>query len=205
LAVTVGKGYVTVFLFGVSRTGMRLFVAVDLSDRLASSVADAQERFGGAPGLRFTDAEQAHVTLSFLGEVDDTRLDEVEQAVERGVDASGVAPFDATVGGFGVFPSLDYISVVWTGIRQGTGELNRLHEAIQAELVPLGFEPNDHAFTPHVTLARMDDARGKATVQRVVREEDPTVGSFRVDAVRLKSSELTPDGPQYSTVRRVPL
>jgi 2'-5' RNA ligase len=46
----------------------------------------------------------------------------------------------------------------------------------------------------------MDDARGKETVQRVVREEDPTVGSFRVEEVRLKRSESTPDGPVYSTV-----
>jgi 2'-5' RNA ligase len=51
----------------------------------------------------------------------------------------------------------------------------------------------------------MDDARGKETVQRVVREEDPLIGSFRVESVRLKRSELTADGPAYSTVARVPL
>jgi 2'-5' RNA ligase len=51
----------------------------------------------------------------------------------------------------------------------------------------------------------MDDARGKETVQRVVREEDPTIGSFPVDEVRLKRSTLTPDGPEYATVERFPL
>ncbi|AUV83608.1 RNA 2',3'-cyclic phosphodiesterase [Salinigranum rubrum] len=184
---------------------MRLFVAVDLPDELASSVVDAQRRFDDAPGLRLTDSTQAHVTLAFLGDVEEDRLAEVEGAVEAGVRDAAVGPFEATVGGFGVFPSLDYISVVWTGVRQGTGEMNRLHESIQAELLPLGFEPDDHAFTPHVTLARMDDARGKETVQRVVREEDPTIGSFRVEEVRLKRSDLTPDGPSYSTVERFPL
>jgi 2'-5' RNA ligase len=184
---------------------MRLFVAVDLPSDLADDVAAAQERFGDAAGLRFTDPAQAHVTLAFLGEVDDDRVDRVERAVERGVDAAGVDPFEATVGGFGVFPSLDYITVIWSGVRQGAGRLRRLHEDLVPELTPLGFEPDDHAFTPHVTLARMDDARGKETVQRVVREEDPLIGSFRVESVRLKRSELTADGPAYSTVARVPL
>ncbi|WP_318567881.1 RNA 2',3'-cyclic phosphodiesterase [Salinigranum marinum] len=182
---------------------MRLFVAIDLPADLAADVAAAQRRFGDAPGLRLTDPEQAHVTLKFLGAVDDDAVDGVERAVERAADDAAVEPFEATVGGFGVFPSLDYISVVWTGIRQGTAELTRLHEHVERRTTDLGFEPEAHTFTPHVTLARMDDARGKRAVQGVVREEDPTIGSFRVDEVRLKRSELTPDGPAYSTVATV--
>jgi 2'-5' RNA ligase len=184
---------------------MRLFVAIDLPDELAADVAAAQDRFRDAPGLRFTDPEQAHVTLWFLGDVADDRVGAVETAIAAAVDDADCSPFELAVGGFGVFPSLDYISVVWTGVRLGAGETNRLHDALDDRLVPLGFEPDDHAFTPHVTLARMDDARGKGTVQRVVREEDPTVGSFRVDEVRLKRPTLTPDGPAYSTVTAVPL
>lgn len=184
---------------------MRLFVAVDLPDALDGDVRAAQDRFGDASGLTFTAPEQAHVTLQFLGRVDDDRVDAVERAIETAVDDAGVDPFDATVGGFGVFPSLEYISVVWTGVRQGAGELSRLHDHVERELTTLGFAGDDHAFTPHVTLARMNDARGKETVQRVVREEDPTIGSFRVDAVRLKRSELTHDGPTYSTVAAVSL
>ncbi|WP_380679481.1 RNA 2',3'-cyclic phosphodiesterase [Salinigranum sp. GCM10025319] len=184
---------------------MRLFVAIDLPTDLASAVAAAQEQFGGAPGLRRTDPEGAHVTLKFLGETDESRLEGIESAVEEAVDDAAVGPFEATIGGFGVFPSLDYISVVWTGVRQGTAEMTRLHEQIERRATDLGIDPEDHAFTPHVTLARMDDARGKETVQRVVREADPTIGSFRVEDVRLKRSELTPDGPEYSTVTAFPL
>jgi 2'-5' RNA ligase len=184
---------------------MRLFVAIDLPTDLASEVAAAQERFGDAPGIRRTDPEGAHVTLKFLGEIDESRLETVETAVREAVDDAGVDPFEATIGGFGVFPSLDYISVVWTGVRQGTTEMTRLHEHVEERAIDLGFDPEDHAFTPHVTLARMDDARGKETVQQVVREADPTIGSFQVEDVRLKRSELTPDGPEYSTVAAFPL
>jgi 2'-5' RNA ligase len=183
---------------------MRLFVAIDLPDDLSADVAAAQDRFGTHPGLRFTDPSQAHVTLAFLGEVAADRVERFSEAIEAAVDA-GPGPFETTIGGFGAFPSLDYISVVWTGVRQGAGAMTDLHDHLEDRLTPLGFEPDDHAFTPHVTLARMDDARGKETVQRVVREEDPTIGSFRVEEVRLKQSELTPDGPAYSTAERFPL
>ncbi len=51
----------------------------------------------------------------------------------------------------------------------------------------------------------MDDARGKETVQRLVTERDPTVGTFRVDAIRLTESTLTDDGPVYETVSEIEL
>ncbi len=186
---------------------MRLFVSIDLPDRLADAVADAQDRFADAEGLRFVDPDDAHLTLFFLGDADRDRVDEVEAALERAVDDAGVDPFELRVGGFGVFPTLDYISVVWAGVREGGGaaETTRLNGAIEREFEALGFEGDDHDFTPHVTLARMDDARGKDLVQRVVRETDPDLGAFRVEEVRLTESTLTNDGPVYETVRAVTL
>jgi 2'-5' RNA ligase len=186
---------------------MRLFVSVDLPDALADPIADLQAEFGDAPGLRFTDPEQAHLTLKFLGETDDSRVPDIEEAIEAAVESAGFAPFDATVGGLGVFPSLEYISVVWVGIREGAGdaELTRLHEEVERETTALGFDPEDHAFTPHVTLARMDDARSKARVQELVRERDPTLGTMRVSQLRLTESDLGTDGPTYSTVSRIGL
>ena len=186
---------------------MRLFVSIDLPDRLAGAIADAQERFAGADGLRFVDPATAHLTVFFLGEVDPDRQAEIEAALERAVVDAGVDPFGLRVGGFGVFPSLDYISVVWAGVRDGGGvaETTRLAEATERELEALGFEGDDHAFTPHITLARMDDARGKELVQRVVRETDPDLGTFRVEKIRLTESTLTSDGPEYETVQTVAL
>ena len=186
---------------------MRLFVSIDLPDRLADAVADAQDRFVDADGLRFVDPDTAHLTLFFLGDVDPERQGAIEAALDRAVADVEVSPFELRVGGFGVFPSLVYISVVWAGVRDGGGvaETTRLAEATERELEALGFEGDDHAFTPHVTLARMDDARGKELVQRVVRETDPDIGAFQVDAIRLTESTLTSDGPEYETLRAIEL
>ncbi len=183
---------------------MRLFVSVDL-DGLASGVAAVQDLFDGASGLRLTDPGQAHVTLKFLGDTDPERVPAVTGALERAVADSGVEPFRAAVGGLGVFPHPGYISVVWVGVREGSEGLRRLHEHVERETVELGFDPEDHEFTPHATVARMDHAGGKEHVQKVVENRDPDVGTLRVEEVRLTESELTEDGPAYSTVERVQL
>lgn len=178
---------------------MRLFVSVDLPD-VADAVADLQAEFGDADGLRFTDPAQTHVTLKFLGGVDTDRLDTVEAALDRAVDDADVDPFDVEVRGLGAFPSEDYITVVWVGVTPtGDPVLKRLHDHIEAEYTALGFDPEDHSFTPHATIARMDHAGGKELVQSKLRALDPTLGTHHVDTVTLTESTLTDDGPVYDT------
>lgn len=184
---------------------MRFFVSVDLPESLADAVRAVQTEFAGADGLDFVDPARTHVTLKFLGDVSEDEYDETVAALDRAVDSSRVGPFDATVGGLGVFPSLDYISVLWAGIGEGAVELAALHEAVERESVAAGFDPAENEFTPHVTLARMKHGGGKKLVQRLVRERDPEVGTMRVEAIRLTESTLTNEGPKYETRARFEL
>jgi 2'-5' RNA ligase len=178
---------------------MRLFVSVDL-DGLVEAVQRVQQHVSDASGLRLTDPAQAHVTLKFLGDTAPDRLPELTDELEAAVEQSGVGLFDATFGGLGVFPGLDYISVIWFGVRDGGDEMTRLHEAIEERTTAMGFDPEEHEFTPHVTIARMEHAGGKKLVQSVVQESDPDVGTLTVDSVSLTESKLTDEGPEYSTV-----
>ena len=184
----------------------RLFVSVDL-DGLADEIRAVQGRFEDASGLRLTDADQTHVTLKFLGDTDPERVDDLAAELAAAVADSGVEPFEAHIGGLGVFPSFDYISVVWLGVREGhgDGELRALHETIEDRTVAMGFDAEDHEFTPHATIARMDHAAGKHRVQDIVESEDPDVGRLRVEEIRLTESVLGADGPAYSTVDSVSL
>ena len=177
---------------------MRLFVSVDL-DGLESGVAEAQAPLRELPGLNPTDPEQAHVTMKFLGEGDHD-LEALTGVVESALEDAAVDPFEARFEGLGVFPSMDYISVVWLGVEAGDEELTRLHEALERETTDLGYDAERHDFTPHVTLARMDHAAAKEDVQHYVREEHPEVGTRTVEELRLKESTLTPEGPEYETV-----
>jgi 2'-5' RNA ligase len=184
---------------------MRLFVSIDLSEDLTDEIADLQAEFADADGLRFTDPNQTHVTLKFLGEVDECRLSELEFALETAVTESEIEPFDVEYGGLGVFPSLEYISVLWLGVRDGSSKMTRLHEAVERKTVELGSDPENHEFTPHATIARMDHAGGKEVVQRLVCERDPTVGTTTVRTAMLKKSDLGPKGPVYSTLASISL
>ena len=183
---------------------MRLFVSVDL-DGLADQVRAVQAQFEGASGLNFVDPEQAHVTLKFLGDTDEDRVDGLTDELATAVAGSGVEPFTAVFGGLGVFPHLGYISVVWLGVREGGEQLIRLHEAIEERTVAMGFEPEARDFTPHVTLARMEHAGGKELVQDIVEHRHPDAGRLEVEDVRLTESILTDGGPEYRTVSAIPL
>lgn len=183
---------------------MRLFVSIDL-DGLGEEIAGVQQHFEGASGLNFVDPYQAHITLKFLGDTDSDRLSDLSDELARAVDDSDVDPFEARFGGLGAFPSEEYITVVWLGVREGAQQMIRLQEAIEDRTTSMGFEPEEHDFTPHVTLARMKHAGGKDLVQGVLREDDPDVGSMKVQEVRLTESVLTDDGPEYETVERFEL
>ena len=69
----------------------------------------------------------------------------------------------------------------------------------------LGFEPDEHEFTPHATVARMRHAGGKELLQRKLDELDPTVGTREIEEVHLTESTLTDEGPEYETIERFSL
>ena len=182
---------------------MRLFVSVDLAG-LDDEIASVQERFAGASGVRLTQPANVHVTLKFLGDVSEERVPDLVDALETAIEESDVDPFTAEFGGLGAFPSEEYIRVLWVGVREGGTELARLHDAIEARTVEMGFDPEDHAFTPHATIARMDHAGGKEQVQRAL-DADPTLGTVRIESVEITESVLDEAGPEYSTVERFAL
>lgn len=182
---------------------MRLFVSVDVGS-LADRIEAVQEPLVGPEGLRPTDPEDAHATVKFLGEGEHD-LDALEAAIRRAMESAGAGPFEATLEGVGAFPSPEYIRVVWLGFGSGREQLAALHRRVEAETTDLGYDDERHDFTPHVTLARMENAAAKAEVRRFLRETDPEIGPLRVEELRLKESTLTDDGPEYRTVARFEL
>ncbi|MCQ4332015.1 RNA 2',3'-cyclic phosphodiesterase [Natronomonas sp. F2-12] len=182
---------------------MRLFVSVGV-EPLSDRIETVQEPLTGLEGLRPTDPGQAHVTVKFLGECDHDN-GALEGAIGRAVAEAGVGSFEATLEGVGAFPSPEYIRVVWLGFGDGTEQLSELHRRVEAETTALGYDEERHAFTPHVTLARMDNAASKADIQRFLRERDPTAGTVEIEEIRLTESELTPESPDYRTVERFEL
>ncbi|MFB6197211.1 MAG: RNA 2',3'-cyclic phosphodiesterase [Halobacteriaceae archaeon] len=169
----------------------------------SDDVKAVQEEFAKADGLSFTDPSQAHVTIKFLGDCDPGRTEKFIEELELSVEDAAVDPFEAKIRGLGVFPSLDYIRVIWLGFERGSEQISRLARTVEQRFTAIGFDAEEHDFTPHVTIARMKHAGDKQFVQDIVRDQDPTIGSMKVDEVHLTRSNLTESGPVYETVATV--
>lgn len=166
---------------------------VSVLGRLASSRAD----------LKTVKPELMHLTLKFLGDAEESAIDEIAMRIEKVIE--GMQPFRIRLKGMGAFPSMSNIRVVWVGIEEG-GPLERIAERLDESMGELGFAREKRGFKPHLTLARTRSARNIANVQEILMETAATdYGEYTVDRVLLKKSVLTPKGPVYSTVRECTL
>jgi 2'-5' RNA ligase len=169
--------------------------------RWTESVAASARR--GADGLRWTRADQRHVTLQFLGPVDDADalIESVAGSVRR------VAPFLLVLGGAGAFPSPRRASVLWLGVTCGADELGALAAAVTGATGATGATgqiAHDRPYRPHLTLARSAAARDLRPVVGHLSGHAPAP-PFRVDDAVLYDSETRRDGAVYVERARFPL
>lgn len=180
---------------------MRLFVAVDVPDVLRDAIeSDVVEALRPAlPDARWTRPEGRHLTLKFLGEVEEGLVGEVSGVL--GEVASRHAAFEAAFERVGGFPNLGRPRVVWVGIGEGTEPMAAVARDLHAELEPLGFEAEKRRFTGHLTLARFK--RPKKTGE--LPEIEVPGERFGVREIVLFRSQLHPKGARYSVVERFAL
>jgi 2'-5' RNA ligase len=164
----------------------------------ARRIADESRRIGGE--LRWSRPDQRHITLQFLGRVDesDSLAESVAESVRR------VQPFTVVLGGAGAFPSARRASVLWIGVAQGADEFAALAAAVSSSTAPLGFAGEDRPFRPHLTLARLARARDLRPVVAAL-DDGPAAPPFTVDHVVLFESDTRPDGAVHTEVARCPL
>lgn len=168
----------------------RLFVGVDLPDAVDAALAGLCR---GVEGARWERPEKLHVTLAFLGEVADPTP--VREAL-----ASVCAPsFRLTVRSVGFFGRRRAARILWAGL-DPSAPLAALKAAVDAALVPLGFEPEARPFHAHVTLARFKRPPGPDLDEWVSRHAAFSAGPFPVEDFRLYASRLTPRGSFYDVL-----
>jgi len=174
---------------------MRLFVAVDLSEELKEVIGSIAESIGVFKGVKPVEKHNLHITLMFLGEVPDRRVEIVKEQL-RSVEMSG---FKIGLKGIGFFPSPSSVRVVWVGVEEGKDDLCKLAGEVEKSLKKLGFK-RDKEFVAHATIARVKritpDERDK--MLKILNEYlDYDFGTMDVSDFRLKKSTLTPKGPIY--------
>lgn len=194
---------------------MRLFVALDLDESIRQQIAGFIEQMRSlAPNARWMNPDSLHITLKFIGEQPDTKVKDVETALEQ---VSG-AGFPLSFRGCGFFPTAKSARVFWAGI-EADPELGRLAADIETALEPLGIEREKRAYSPHLTLARAGGGSGAPSRQRGDRPNcafsrvqerpghaaAPEFGTMTACEFFLYRSQLSSQGAKYSKLARFPL
>ena len=176
---------------------MRVFIAIDLPHDLRKSLGKLQKDLRPTTDTaRWVPPDSIHITLKFIGELPETRLDEIDEAL-LGLSWTPVA---VSVRGVGFFPGARSPRLFWAGMEAPT--MPGLAEELDARLERRGFEREKRAFRPHITLARARDTRiDNALVAAAQTYETYEFGSFTADRVFLFQSVLKPSGAVYSKVR----
>jgi 2'-5' RNA ligase len=185
---------------------MRCFVAIELDESIIEAAGDLQDELKEAADLECSEVkwgkpEGMHLTLKFLGEVDDSRIAEICEIVNKA--AQKHSSFHLDVEGAGSFGKP--AKVLWMGVKKNE-HLTAVQKDIEKSLVKAGWPDEERAFTSHLTLCRINSSfAGRKLAEIADDYKDTHFGSFAVDSVCVLQSELGPTGPRYTILKKCKL
>jgi RNA 2',3'-cyclic 3'-phosphodiesterase len=181
---------------------MRLFVALDIPDAVRRALRELIARLKPeCTGARWVRPEGMHITLKFLGETDEAKLDSIRAALSSIHSGQAV---ESDFRGVGFFPNEFHPRVVWCGI-EASSNLSLLAARVDRALQPLGFPAESRPFTPHLTLARFNSHKGLDTLVRAANNlKSYDFGSARGSEFHLYRSVLKPSGAEYTRLATFP-
>lgn len=176
---------------------IRSFAAISIPEfileRIETVIVDLKELKIEA---RYTKTPSMHLTLKFLGNIEESLVESVSKALEQ--SARTVSRFSLDIERIGFFPNSKRPRIVWIGVEEDP-MLSELQRQVEKNLQRLGFEAETRPFKPHLTLARLKSSRNLPELQRFLemKETGFRIGSFDVDSIHLYQSILRPDGAEY--------
>ena len=168
-----------------------MFVAIEVNH---SSVLDSIQQIQSELNIKAKPVElhNMHFTVQFLGEVSEEMIRKISDTLS-GIEFSA---FSISFASIGVFPKPNFPRVIWIGTNDGVNELEKLAEMIRSKLSQLGFSP-DKKFKPHVTIFRVKN-KIEDISSKLEKFSSYYFGKQVVSEIKLKKSELTPNGPIYT-------
>ena len=194
-----GRGGLTINAVPDIPRSQRLFVAIALPPAIRNALLSLSTPL---PGVTWTRPEQLYLTLRFLGEVPDGKLESISSHLAK----VRVEPFVLPVEGVGAFPVKSPPRTLWAGVGRGHPHLHQLRQRVDDALLAAGLLGLDvRTFHPHVTLARCTEQAAREVARWLRRQPDFEAPPFRVDAFDLVASELKATGAVHHLVQRFPL
>ena len=173
--------------------GVRLFVSVELPERIRHQLAAIQKTikrndfFEG----RFVQEADLHATLVFIGEIDEISLEPIKESLSK----IKFEPFEVCLGYLQVHPSIDMVRLLWIDLI--SAELTMLAKKIQEALKPR-VRPEEREFSGHLTIARVKKMIDRQGLDTYLRTQQPEKHCFTVSSFALKRSILSQEGPEHT-------
>ena len=188
---------------------MRAFIAVEISDQMRGAIARVEEhlKYAGAD-VKWVRPELVHLTLKFLGDIDEKRAGEVSTIIDD--IARARSKFEITAKDIGAFPRIEHPRVIWVGLDKGAAETAGLAAAVEEALAGIGFKKEERPFSPHLTIGRVRSPLNKDKLkEKVVSAAESfhatSISPHTVTSIILFRSTLTPQGPIYTRIHESPL
>ena len=181
----------------------RIFTAIDISEAARQNVSayiDNLKKQFSKLRVGWDKPEKLHLTLKFLGDIDDGQLGKLMKAVEK--TAREISAFKLRIAGTGVFPSQRKARILWLGVKDETENLRKLNEALENECERQGLAREARNFKAHLTIARLrEPEKSKNLVAEHLRETFEAV-EFEASEIVIYQSELSPQGSRYTIVSK---
>lgn len=182
---------------------MHCFVAIELTPAMRQPLIRLLQQLPRSREVRWCTEHQLHITLKFLGDVPDEQIPAICEALRE--TAAATAPYTIRLTQLGCFPSPHSPRVLWCGVDDAAAATAAWVQRADPLLAALGFEPEQRAFTPHITLGRSRSREGAGVLRRVLSECTPLPAvEMMVESLVLFESRLRPSGAEYHAVATFP-
>lgn len=182
---------------------MRVFIAIELPDEIRKNIVElVSELKEVGSAVKWVEEKNLHITLKFLGWVEDRKIDDVIELAAKA--AGGTGSFKAKFEGLGTFPPGKTPRVVWVGVSEGGEKLKKLADSLEETLSNAGYRSEEREFNSHVTIGRVKEKKGVDKLREKLEDyKDPKFGEAVVDHVDVMKSTLTPKGPIYEKIKEL--
>jgi 2'-5' RNA ligase len=188
---------------------MRLFIALELPESVTTALAAVQRRLqrGGSHPVKWVAPESMHLTLQFLGSVDEAQVPDILSAVQQVQKQYQHTLPRLKLATAGAFPNLRRPQTLWVGVAGEVERLEQLQRSVVNGLAPLGFAPEQRPFRAHLTLGRVRrDAvpeQQRALGAALTALPNPEPVSWVAPPPALIQSTLTRTGAIYKRIEYV--
>lgn len=187
---------------------MRAFIAIELPENVKDFLVRIQNQLrNSGEDVKWVAPENIHLTLKFLGEIDEKKLDKIAFILED--IAKNINPFYVGIGSLGAFPKINIPRVIWVGIDKGDNQIKDIVRDLEEEIAKVGIPKEDRPYSCHITIGRIKSDLNR---ERLVQDLKTLAGNFGEgnieflsDSITLFKSTLTPRGPIYEALKKITL